>query len=88
MASRLEKTSFEVIFTSLRLFFPTLRNYVPLHESQKERDKFLKGMNELMKWADLSAQTLEQLLLWRKSQLVFNKFILLFEHISMDSYDC
>jgi hypothetical protein len=62
MASRLEKASFEVIFTSLRLFVPTLRNYVPLRESQEERDKFLKGMNGLMKWADLPAQSLEQLL--------------------------
>jgi hypothetical protein len=56
------KMIFEDRLAKPDLFVPALGNYVPLGESQVEKDRFLKGMNELMKWADLPAQALEQLL--------------------------
>jgi hypothetical protein len=62
MAARLEEMIFEDRLAKPDIFVPALGNYVPLGVSQVEKDRFLKGMNELMKWADLLAQTLEQLL--------------------------
>jgi len=62
MVARLEKAGFEDRVAKSDLFVPGLGSYVSLGEIQVEKDRFLKGMNELMKWAGLPAQTLEQLL--------------------------
>jgi hypothetical protein len=62
MTARFEKEIFEDRLAMSGPSVPALGNYVPLGESRVERDRFLKGMNELMKWAGLPTQNLEQLL--------------------------
>jgi hypothetical protein len=62
VAARFEKTIFEDLLAKLGLFVPAVGIYVPLRESKVERGRFLKGVNELLKWADLPVQALEELL--------------------------
>jgi hypothetical protein len=66
MAAKFEKKSFDDPWEELQAMYPMAQppffRYVPLRESPESAQMFVKGMNELMSWAELPSLTLEEYL--------------------------